>query len=49
MLFLAAIAHLTPARVHQPDQGPLQANPELGHLSLTIVALVYVLVTVWRG
>lgn len=49
MLLLAAIALLTPARVHQPDQGLLQANPAVGHLSLTIVALVYLLVTVWQA
>lgn len=48
MLLLAAIAHFTPARVHQPDQGLPQASPAVGHLSLTIVALVYVLVTVWQ-
>jgi hypothetical protein len=49
MLLLSAISHFMPAPARQPDQGLMQANPALGHLSLTIIALVYVLITVWQG
>ena len=49
MLLNAAIAHLVPARVHQPDQAIVQPNPAVGHLSLTLIALVYVLLTVWQS
>ena len=49
MLLYAAIAHLMPARVNQPDQAIVQTNPAVGHLSLTLVALVYVLLSVWQS
>jgi hypothetical protein len=49
MLLLSAIAHLMPVRAQQPDQGFLQSNPAIGHLGLTIIALVYVLITVWQS
>ena len=49
MLLYAAIAYLMPARLHQPDQGIAHINPALGHLGLTLIALVYVLVTVWQA
>ena len=49
MLLLAAIARLIPARAQQPDQGLLESNPAIGHLSLTIIALVYVLITLWQS
>lgn len=49
MLLLAAIAHLIPARAQQPDQGPEYANPALGHVGLTIIALVYILIIAWQG
>jgi hypothetical protein len=48
MLLLAAIAHLLPART-QPDQGPLPMTSAIGHLGLTVIALVYVLISVWQG
>jgi hypothetical protein len=49
MLLLSAIAHFVPAPARQPDQGLLQSNPAIGHLGLTIIALVYVLISVWQG
>ena len=49
MLLLAAIAHLIPARAQQTDQGPNYANPIVGHLGLTIIALVYVLIVMWQN
>ncbi|MGD0502132.1 MAG: hypothetical protein ABSD02_05290 [Steroidobacteraceae bacterium] len=49
MLLLAAIAHLVPIRALEPDQGPSHVNPVLGHLGLTIIALVYVLVVMWQN
>jgi hypothetical protein len=48
MLLLAAIARLIPARP-QPENGLAQPTAALGHLGLTIIALVYVLITVWQG
>lgn len=48
MLPLAAISHLLPVRAQQPDQGALPLNPAIGHLGLTIIALVYVFIMVWR-
>jgi hypothetical protein len=49
MLLLAFIAHLVPVRALKTDQGPNQVNPALGHLGLTIIALVYVLVIMWQN
>jgi hypothetical protein len=49
MLLLAAIAHLIPCRAQQPDQGPTPFNYALGHLGLTIIALVYVLIVMWQA
>lgn len=49
MLLLAAISHLLPLRAQQPDQGPNPVNPVLGHLGLTVIALVYVLVVMWQS
>ncbi len=49
MLPLALIARLLPAPAEQPDQGAMPLNPAIGHLGLTIIALVYVLVVMWRS
>src|SRR5580658_10654637 len=49
MLLLALIARLLPVPAEQPDQGALPLHPAIGHLGLTIIALVYVLVVMWRG
>ena len=44
MLLLAAIAHLSPRRAQQSEQGAVALNPAVGHIGLTIIALVYVLI-----
>jgi hypothetical protein len=49
MLLLALIARLMPCPAEQPDQGSLRWYPAIGHLGLTIIALVYVLVVMWRA
>ncbi|HEX4153129.1 MAG TPA: hypothetical protein VHY75_13060 [Steroidobacteraceae bacterium] len=49
MLLPAVISHLIPVRAQQPDQGPGYLNPALGHLGLTIIALVYVLISIWQN
>lgn len=49
MLLLAFIAHLMPVRALETDQGPNHLNPVLGHVGLTIIALVYVLIIMWQN
>ena len=49
MLLLSLISHLIPCRAQQSDQGTVYANSVLGHLGLTIIALVYVLIIMWQG
>ena len=49
MLLLAVISRLMPVRELKPDQGPSHFNSALGHLGLTIIALVYVLIVMWRN
>jgi len=49
MLLLSAIAPLLPCRAERPDQAMLPLHSAVGHLGLTIIALVYVLVVMWRG
>jgi hypothetical protein len=49
MLLLAAFAHLLSARARQPDSGPVQWNSAVGHIGLAIIALVYVMITIWQG
>ncbi len=49
MLLLVAIAHLLPASAQQPDQALRHSTAALGHLGLTLIALVYVLVVVWQS
>jgi hypothetical protein len=46
MLFLAAIARF--ALPCEPQSSDLSAQSHLGHVGLTVIALVYVLVTLWR-
>jgi len=48
MLLLFAISHILPARARQSDPGLAQLNYAIGQVGLTIIALVYVLVTVWQ-
>ena len=49
MLSLAAIDHFMPARAHPPDRTLVRTNPAMGHVGLTIIALVYVLITLWQS
>ncbi len=49
MLLLVAIAHLVPAPAQQADQVLRRSQAALGHLGLTLIALVYVLVVVWQS
>jgi len=49
MLLLAAIAHLIPARARQSEEGAVALNPAVGHIGLTIIALVYVLIVMWQA
>jgi hypothetical protein len=46
MLFLAAINRLAQPREAQPND--LLVKSRLGHVGLTVVALIYVLVTMWQ-
>jgi uncharacterized membrane protein len=48
MLFLAVIFRLSRAPKPRPNDLLAQAHLALGHLGLTIIALVYVLVTFWQ-
>jgi branched-subunit amino acid transport protein len=49
MLLLAFIARLIPVRALETDQGPNHVNRVLGHVGLTIIALVYVLIIMWQN
>lgn len=46
MLFLAAIARL--ASPHESQTNDLLVRSRLGHVGLTIIALVYVLISAWQ-
>jgi uncharacterized membrane protein len=48
MLFLSAFARMVP---REPEANDLiaQSRAALGHLGLTIIAVVFVLITVWKG
>ncbi len=46
MLFLAAVNRLAQAREDQSND--LLVKSRLGHVGLTVVALIYVLVTMWQ-
>jgi uncharacterized membrane protein len=48
MLFLAAFARLVPV---EPEANDLlaQSRAALGHLGLTVIAIVFVLITFWKG
>ncbi|HEX3949336.1 MAG TPA: hypothetical protein VHW95_05740 [Steroidobacteraceae bacterium] len=48
MLFLAAFARLIPSEP-EPNDLLAQSHAALGHLGLTIIAIVFVLVTFWKG
>jgi hypothetical protein len=46
MLFLTAIVRLAPS--FQPPCDDPVAQSRLGHAGLTVIALIYVLVTLWQ-
>jgi hypothetical protein len=46
MLFLAAIARIAAPREPQPND--LLAQSRIGHIGLTVITLVYVLVILWQ-
>jgi hypothetical protein len=48
MLFLSAFARMVP---REPEANDLiaQSRAALGHLGLTIIAVVFVLITFWKG
>jgi hypothetical protein len=48
MLFLSAFARLA-AREPEANDLLAQSHAALGHLGLTIIAIVYVLITFWNG
>ena len=49
MIFLAAFAHLSAAPDPAPNDLLASARAALGHLGLTIIALVFVLLTFCKG
>jgi hypothetical protein len=49
MLFLAALTSLRPPRKDQPNDLLAQQHAALGHLGLTIIALVFVVLTFWKS
>jgi hypothetical protein len=48
MLFLFAFARIVP-RETEPNDLLAEAHAALGHLGLTIIAIVFVLITFWKG
>jgi hypothetical protein len=48
MLFLSAFASLIP-RDPEPNDLLAQTHAAVGHLGLTIIAIVFVLVTFWKS
>jgi uncharacterized membrane protein len=48
MLFLSAFARLIPGEA-EPNDLLAQSRAALGHLGLTIIAIVFVLVTFWKS
>jgi uncharacterized membrane protein len=49
MLFLAALTSLRPPRKDPPNDLLAQQHAALGHLGLTIIALVFVVLTFWKS
>jgi len=49
MLLLAAIDQLLPGRAAKADESLVRVHAAVGHLGLTIIALVYVLIIMWQG
>jgi uncharacterized membrane protein len=48
MLFLSAFARIVPQE-SEPNGLLAQPRAALGHLGLTIIAVVFILVTFWKG
>jgi hypothetical protein len=48
MLFLSAFARLIPGEP-EPNDLLAQSRAALGHLGLTVIAIVFVLVTFWKS
>jgi hypothetical protein len=46
MLFLSAIVRI--ARPQESQSNDLLVQSRIGHMGLTVIALVYVLVTLWQ-
>jgi hypothetical protein len=49
MLFLAAITSLGPPREDKPNDLLAQQHAALGHLGLTIIAVVFVVLSFWKS
>jgi uncharacterized membrane protein len=48
MLFLSAFARIVPPE-SEPNDLLAQSRAAMGHVGLTIIAIVFVLVTFWKG
>jgi hypothetical protein len=46
MLFLSAIVRI--AVPQEPESNDLLVQSRIGHLGLTVIALIYVLITLWQ-
>jgi hypothetical protein len=49
MLFLAALTSLRPPREDEANDLLAQQHAALGHLGLTVIALVFVVLTFWKS
>jgi hypothetical protein len=49
MLFLAAFARISTPRASEQNDLLAQSHAAAGHLGLTVIALVFVLLTFWKG
>jgi hypothetical protein len=49
MLFLAALSRLRPVRDDEPNDLLAQRHAALGHLGLTVIAVVFVILTFWNS
>jgi hypothetical protein len=49
MLLLAAFSHLWTPRQTEPSDLLRSSRAAMGHLGLTVIALVFVLITFWKG
>ena len=48
MLFLSAFLHLSTPREVGPNDLLAESRQRMGHVGLTVIALVFVLVTFWQ-